>query len=340
MKIKVLVYKKHPNTPQIRDAIRILNGVQNYFHFILSDNEENDICATSFVDWIAICKKQPAMIEEPQIYITAKRFVDNWFSHQGYNFSVISTNDWNESFAPPSLRIYISYQIAQAAVSFIAEFDDEMEMHMVHDRAEGCIFDMCVNKSDIKLGMVAGTICPQCRSVLVRFGMQEHAINAVERILKFIRAEAIGRPQVFDDNAAFIVMPYTNNDENDHAYTYGIQAALQELNIRCVRADDRIVSGQLLENIRGFIERNRFVIAKVDADNLNVYFELGLAMGLEKDVLLICEQEHILQLPSDLKNWHCLTYRYGDYSGLKKAIIKFYEDNYYYPRQQIATKAT
>ena len=66
--------------------------------------------------------------------------------------------------------------------------------------------------------MIAGTICPQCRGVLLRYGIKERALNAIERILQYVRSEAIGKPIMFNENEAFIVMRFSNNDENDHAY--------------------------------------------------------------------------------------------------------------------------
>ena len=178
--------------------------------------------------------------------------------------------------------------------------------------------------------MIAGNICPQCKSVLVRYGINEKALNAVERMLLFVRAEAIGKPIIFDEDAAFIVMRFTQNDENDNAYKYGIKKALESLHIKANRADNTVTSGQLLDKIERNIEKSRFIIAKVDSDNLNVYFELGLAMGLDKDVLLISEKGLVLQLPTDLKNWECLTYSKGDYEELKKNIIEYFKDNYHY----------
>lgn len=90
------------------------------------------------------------------------------------------------------------------------------------------------------------------------------------------------------------------------------------------------MAGQLLQKGRQNIERCRFVVAKVDSNNLNVYFELGLAMGLDKDVLLISEEDLVIQLPTDLKNWECLTYSKGNYEQLKQRIIQYYKDNYHY----------
>ena len=143
-----------------------------------------------------------------------------------------------------------------------------------------------------------------------------------------MRAEAIGRPILTKPDYAFIVMRFTQNDENDNAYKYGIKPGLETARIQVERSDTIVTSSQILDKIRKYIDRSRFIIAKVDENNLNVYFELGLAMGADKEVLLISERDLILDLPSDLKNWECLTYTKGDYEGLKEKVSKFFEDNY------------
>lgn len=145
--------------------------------------------------------------------------------------------------------------MAQAAICFEGDLNERMEMRMVHDFAEGCIFDLCFDKIDIKLGMIAGNICPQCRAVLLRYGMSEKALNAIERMLWFVRSEAIGKPIIFNEDAAFIVMRFSTNDENDNAYKYGIKSALETLNIKVVRADNIISSGQILEKVQRNIEK-------------------------------------------------------------------------------------
>lgn len=188
--------------------------------------------------------------------------------------------------------------------------------------------DFCGHKPDIKLGMVAGNLCLDCRGILLRYGTLQEALDAIERILKFVRAEAIGRPILTEPNCAFIVMRFTQNDENDNAYRYGIKLGLGAVGIQVERADNVVTSSQILDKIRKYIDRSRFIIAKVDENNLNVYFELGLAMGADKEVLLISERDLILNLPSDLRNWECLTYTKGDYEELKKNVSKFFEDNY------------
>lgn len=329
MDIKIICYKDNCRKNQIIRAINILNSVQNYFFYKLM-NTNVDVVADEIIDWDSFSNTNGNTIDEYTIFISEKPFNDNWFSHEDYKFSIITTDSWEVYFAPPSLCAYLVYQIAQATVSFEADLSENMEMRMVHDKAEGCMFDFCFNKPDIKLGMVAGTICPQCRSILLRYGIKERALNAIERILSYVRSETIGKPVMFNENEAFIVMRFSSNDENDHAYQYGIQPALKDLSIKCLRADDKVISGQLLQKVRRYIEKCRFIIAKIDSDNLNVYFELGLAMGLDKDVLLISEEDLVMQLPSDLKNWECLTYPKGNYEELKQRIIKYYQDNYHH----------
>lgn len=294
------------------------------------ESSDNDVVNETYVDWDVFSKLYSIKNDEYVIFITEKPFVDNWFSHEEYQFSVITMHDWEKLFAPPSLKAYLVYQIAQAVISFEGDLSEKMEMRMVHDYAEGCIFDLCMDKTDIHLGMIAGNICPKCRGNLLRYGISEKAIYSVERMLSYVRSEAIGKPIVFDEDAAFIVMRFSQNDENDHAYLYGIRPALEKLKIKCIRADNQITSGQLLEKIKKNIEKSRFVIIKVDSNNLNVYFELGLAMGLSKDVLLISQEDLVLHLPTDLRNWECLTYSEGNYDQLKNKVIKFFADQYHY----------
>ena len=301
MVIKIKYWIDNSRKNQIIKAISIINGLQNYYFFML-ESSDNDVVNETCVDWDVFSKLYSIKNDEYVIFITEKPFVDNWFSHEEYQFSVITMHDWEKLFAPPSLKAYLVYQIAQAVISFEGDLSEKMEMRMVHDYAEGCIFDLCMDKTDIHLGMIAGNICPKCRGNLLRYGISEKAIYSVERMLSYVRSEAIGRPIVFDEDAAFIVMRFSQNDENDHAFLYGIRPALEKLKIKCIRADNQITSGQLLEKIKKNIEKSRFVIIKVDSNNLNVYFELGLAMGLNKDVLLISQEDLVLHLPTDLRN--------------------------------------
>ncbi len=327
MIITVKCVEKIARRKQIVEAIKLANILQNCFEFRLEDDVKcND--ADKCVDWNTFCDMYKEY-DNNVIYITDKRLHDNWFSHETAEIALISTYGWEDFFSPPSLKSYILYQIAQIAIVFAGDLEEKMEIKMVHDHSEGCMFDLCVHKEDIKLGMISGNICLKCRSNLVAYGIDEDVINASERILNYVRAEAIGRPIKINVDTAFVVMRFSTNDENSNAFKYGIKQAVENLGMKCTRADDKITSGQILEKVRRNIEKSRFIIAKVDTNNLNVYYELGLAMGLGKDVLLVSESEVVLQLPSDLKNWECLTYTKGNYEELRERIERYYRENYY-----------
>ncbi len=316
---------------KLKLAVNKLNGIQNYFFFILKQRE-SDLCSSRKINWLEFTQSNSLNQKngEYNIFITEKAFDDNWFSHEESQYAIISTNGWEKHFAPPPLNVYLEYQIAQAAIQFELDLDEATEMRMIHPSPVGCMFDFCGDKEEIKLGMKTGAICQKCKGDLVGFGIKPEAIDSIERILELVRAEAIGKQIVLNKDDAFIVMRYSQNDENDNSYRYGIKTALEELGINAIRADSVINSGQLLETIKKGIERSRFVIVKVDSENLNVYFELGLAMGLGKDVLLISNRDFIFQLPSDLKNWECLTYTTGNYEELSKKVKQYYIDNYHY----------
>jgi hypothetical protein len=101
-------------------------------------------------------------------------------------------------------------------------------------------------------------------------------------------------------------MRFSEDDENQAAFERGIKPGLRDVGIVARRADDFIESRPLLEKITSQILGSRFIVAKVDAKRMNIYYELGLAMGHRKDVLLVSEQKWTNRLPSDLSNRECL----------------------------------
>lgn len=326
MEVRVVYSKENQNRNAIETSIKIINATQNYYKVKLSN--EIECCKDVEINAKKCCGCLNTEIKT--ICITDKKLEDNWFSHEYRNYSIISTYDWESQYAPPSLKAYIIFQIAQSLIHFSADLSEEMALNMVHYKSQGCMFDMCENKEDIKIGMVGGSVCPQCKALFLTYGISNDSISAVENLLEFVRFEAIGKPKLIDTNRAFIVMRFSKHDENDNAYEYGIKEALKELKIECIRADTEVRSSQILDKIKNKIERSRLIIAKIDSDNLNVYFELGYAMGQNKDVILIAESSLIVNLPSDLKNWECITYSKGDYVSLKNNLIEFLKQNYSY----------
>ena len=329
MKIKIVCNRNHSRKSQIVRAVNTLNSIQAYYSFTLDDSACTDVTNYSYVNWQLFLESYVEKhLNEYIIYITEKPFDDNWFSHDGPRCSIITTGDWEHLFAPPSLKAYLMYQIVQSVICFVMDITEDVQLSFVHSEAVGCMFDFCKHKPDIKLGLTAGAICPKCRASLKGFGVQEEAITSAEQILDCIRMETIGRPMEIIPNSAFIIMRFSDHDENDNAYRYGIRPALAELGIECRRGDDAVITTHIMEKVRREIERCRYIIVKVDEDNLNVYFELGLAMGFNKDIVLLSEQHHEIHLPADLRGWNCLTYKKGHYDDLKDKVVEHYRSHY------------
>jgi len=238
--------------------------------------------------------------------------------------SIITVDDW-ETFAPPSLRVYLAYQFA-FAFSCWAAFDAGGDLRTHDHDTLGCRMDYCEDKHHLKLGMLAGRLCGQCQDALLRSGASPEELRALQRILEYVRSASLGSEPRIKWNSAFVIMRFTEADENQKAYKQGIARGLRDVGIRPTRGDDVVESRQVLEKITEGIRAARFVVAKIDEDRMNVYYELGLAMGLGKDVLLVSERE--FHAPSDLSNWERLTYARGNYLQLRKRIAQFFVDNY------------
>ena len=328
MNIRILAANINSHSKRIESAVALINGCQHYFHLELLIDDDLARSGTK-VDPSAICDIVAKKCEGKYcILITEDLLIDNWFSHEYRSTAIITIGDWEQLYAPPSLKSYVIYQIAQALIHFAADMSEEMAMKIVHKSPVGCLYDMSGHKPDIKLGMVAGNLCPRCVSQLKALGTDHLAIDAVVRIAELVRSEALGKPVVLDPGQVFVVMRYTQNDENDNAWRYGIRPGIEGSGLAAVRGDSHVDSRQILEKVHNFIKRSRLVVAKVDEQNLNVYFELGLAMGLEKDVLLVSDRSKIIHLPSDLKNWECLTYASGNYEHLKNNVQGFIRTTY------------
>ena len=326
--IIVLPDKVNRHAERIKGAVNLVNGCQRYFYLRIREGIEITPLPNETVNGKMIAARiSEKFAEDRVICITDRQFDDNWFSHEYRHCAVITTFDWEQRYGPPSLRAYLVYQIAQALVSMEADLTEEMILNLVHEPPIGCLHDMNINKTDIKYGMLAGNMCFNCEGALRQYGIDPAAMDAIRRIATIVRDEAIGRSQLVQPFSAFVVMRFSENDENANAFRYGLKPGLETVGLTPLRADDTVQSEQILTKITGYLRRSRFIVAKVDAENLNVYFELGLAMALDKDVLLISESTLLMNLPSDLRNWECLTYNRGDYEQLRMRVSECFGRN-------------
>jgi hypothetical protein len=119
------------------------------------------------------------------------------------------------------------------------------------------------------------------------------------------------REFVFDRNLVFVLMPFSE-PWSDRVWEV-VVATITQMGLRAERADNR--HGPIVtEDIwRGIVE-SRIVLADVTAWNPNVFYELGVAHTLGKDVVLQCQPT--VRLPFDTQGFRHIIYS-DNPSGMK-----------------------
>ncbi len=324
MKVNLFIQTGSMNlTNAVKTAADMLNASQNgiyvnvkYEGFSASDYVSAD---TEFD------KYESTDRQDYGIYIYSSPFVDNFFSHEHRKVALITTADWDEYFAPPKLEVYLCYQILQACLFFSASLHNLRTIEFAHIRPVGCINDFSGTKDEIKIGMASGRICPECEMKIKQFGVGNEIIQSIKSALLLVRSHAMGRRVIINKDMVFIVTKFSKHDDNDNAIRYGVTPALSALGLNPVRGDSESKSGFLLNKICEYIKESAFIIVKVDQPNLNVYFELGYAMALEKPTILICNSDAIPSLPTDIKGLEVISYSVGDFESLNRSIQMYFK---------------
>ena len=85
-------------------------------------------------------------------------------------------------------------------------------------------------------------------------------------------------------NQVFVLTPFS--PENSELYET-IAKTCRVVGLNAVRGDEVKINGPILPHIVQEIAKSRLVIANIDGRNPNVYYELGIAHSMGKNVLLI-----------------------------------------------------
>ena len=93
-----------------------------------------------------------------------------------------------------------------------------------------------------------------------------------------------------------------------------LKSATEAMGLRCVRADDIWEDDAIIQDIVNVIARARVVICDCSGKNPNVFYEIGIAHSLGKDVILIAQSE--ADVPFDLRHLRHVRYSPNE-DGLK-----------------------
>ncbi len=109
-----------------------------------------------------------------------------------------------------------------------------------------------------------------------------------------------------DSNLCFVLMPFLKSMEP--IYTDHIKPLVEVEGISCQRADDIVGTNIITYDIWEKINRARFIVADLTGKNPNVFYEVGLAHAIGKEVILVTQSMD--DVPFDLKALRCIVYSF------------------------------
>ena len=107
-----------------------------------------------------------------------------------------------------------------------------------------------------------------------------------------------------DPNLLFALMPF-KEPWSDRIWDRMIRPIAAECGLQAQRADD-LYGHDIMEDIWSSILRARIVVADITSRNANVFYELGIAHTLGKDVILLTQS--IQDIPFDLNRYRHIVY--------------------------------
>lgn len=129
----------------------------------------------------------------------------------------------------------------------------------------------------------------------------------LETLANLIATALKNRPDLTSDPPGpyvFVLMPFL--DEFRDIYDLGIKSTAEKLGMRCERVDEIEFNDTILAQIYSEIQRSDLIVADMTGRNPNVFYEVGYAHALSKDVVLLTQKAE--DIPFDLKGHNHIIY--------------------------------
>lgn len=115
----------------------------------------------------------------------------------------------------------------------------------------------------------------------------------------------------------FCIMPF--DEELYDTYLFGIKETLNNLGFNCFRIDEKIFNDSIIEKIRESLMTSDYLIADLTNSNPNVFYEVGYAHALGKNVILLANSTSDLKF--DLQHMRTILYE-GKINKLRNELEK------------------
>lgn len=136
----------------------------------------------------------------------------------------------------------------------------------------------------------------------------QYEINKIEGKHEIMRVNPIFGSANFeiDSKKVFMLMPFGDRDL-DEFYEDCIKSTVTDIGMYCIRADDIFSNRAIIQDVWKNINEARIIIADLTYRNPNVFYEIGIAHALGKDVVLIAQNAN--DIPFDLSHIRTIIYK-------------------------------
>jgi hypothetical protein len=138
--------------------------------------------AGHFITWLqnqqASEELQERNVPDRFVVITLASFSDGYYSMRSHPVSVLALGSWRRHMSPPSLLEFILTLLVREAVALSCP----SLRKSVHLGARGCLMDFNPSLDQVRIKVLAGLVCQDCRSAMKRDG-QEGLAEVVEKMV-------------------------------------------------------------------------------------------------------------------------------------------------------------
>jgi hypothetical protein len=122
----------------------------------------------------------------------------------------------------------------------------------------------------------------------------------------------------------FVMQPF-DGGTFDKRYESVFAPAIRAGGVEPYRVDRDPAVSVPIQEIESGIRNASLCLADITTDNPNVWFELGFAMAIPQEVVLVCSEERTTRYPFDVQHRSIIKYKTGapqDFEELKEKITK------------------
>lgn len=122
----------------------------------------------------------------------------------------------------------------------------------------------------------------------------------------------------------FVMQPF-DGGTFDKRYEDVYAPAIQDADLEPYRVDRDPSVSILIDDIESGIRNSEICLADITTDNPNVWFELGFAIAVPREVVLVCSDERTTRFPFDVQHRNILQYKTesrSDFDKLRSEIVE------------------